>query len=83
MACSEVEVLQSSAIWWFTLIACGKSPGKAPGKANMIGCTSLVPRPRPAFRRLQYGKAFTVLIATESWAGPGNEAMVALDNKVM
>ena len=31
--------------------------------------TSLVPRPRPAFRRLQY-----VLIATESWVGPGNEA---------
>ena len=31
---------------------------------------SLVPSPRPAFRRLQY-----VLIATESWAGPGNEAI--------
>ena len=29
--------------------------------------TSLVPRLRPAFRRLQYG------IATESWAGPENE----------
>ena len=37
---------------------------------------SLVPRPRPAFRRLQYGKA--VLIATESWAGPGNEATLFL-----
>ena len=73
---------------------------------------SLVPRPRPAFRRLQYGQSYThrsvltkttlsythtlsllfflppieqrclfiaihslVLIATESWAGPGNEAM--------
>ena len=31
---------------------------------------SLVPRPRPAFRRL--------LIATESWAGPGNEARCLL-----
>ena len=30
---------------------------------------SLVPRPRPAFRR-------SVLQATESWAGPGNEASV-------
>ena len=29
---------------------------------------SLVPRPHPAFHRLQYGKV------TESWAGPGNEA---------
>ena len=29
---------------------------------------SLVPRPRPAFRRLQYRKT------TESWAGPGNKA---------
>ena len=29
---------------------------------------SLVSRPRPAFRR------FSVLQATESWAGPGNEA---------
>ena len=29
---------------------------------------SLVPRPRPAFRRLQYGKVM------ESWVGPGNEA---------
>ena len=28
-------------------------------------CSSLVPRPCPAFRHLQ---------ATESWAGPGNEA---------
>ena len=36
--------------------------------AMVVDC-SLVPRPRPAFRRLQY-----VLIATESWAGPGNEA---------
>ena len=57
---------------------------------------SLVPRPRPAFRRLQYGLAnflqladyvmltwekipgsprFSVLQATESWVGPGNEAM--------
>ena len=34
---------------------------------------SLVPRPRPAFHRLQYG--FSVLQAIESWAGPGNEAM--------
>ena len=33
---------------------------------------SLVPRPRPAFRRLQY--QLSVLQATESWAGPGNEA---------
>ena len=32
---------------------------------------SLVPRPRPAFRRLQYG-----LIMTESWVGPGNEAIL-------
>ena len=32
------------------------------------GVASLVPRPRPVFRHLQYGKA------TESWAGPGNEA---------
>ena len=31
--------------------------------------TTLIPRPCPAFRRLQY-----VLKATESWAGPGNEA---------
>ena len=29
---------------------------------------SLVPRPRPAFHCFQYRKA------TESWAGPGNEA---------
>ena len=36
---------------------------------------SLVPRPRPAFRRLQY-----VLIATESWAGPGNEATLRPKN---
>ena len=34
---------------------------------------SLVTRPRPAFRRL-----LTVLKATESWAGPGNEAMYTL-----
>ena len=33
---------------------------------------SLIPRLCPAFRRLQYGKA------TESWVGPGNEAMLAL-----
>ena len=32
---------------------------------------SLVPRPRPAFCHLQYGK----LQATESWVGPGNEAI--------
>ena len=32
--------------------------------------TSLVPRPCPAFRHLQYG--FSVLQATESWVGPGN-----------
>ena len=31
---------------------------------------SLVPRPRPAFRRLQYGKV------VESWAGPGNEVIL-------
>ena len=31
---------------------------------------SLVPTPRPAFRRFQYR-----LKATESWAGPGNEAI--------
>ena len=42
-------------------------------------CSSLVPRPRPAFRRLQYGTVLqatesTVLQVTESWAGPGNEA---------
>ena len=43
-------------------------------KCFVQGLVSLVPRPRPAFRRLQYGKAWTVLIATESWAGPGNEA---------
>ena len=30
---------------------------------------SLVPRPHPAFRRLQYG-----LQAMESWVGPGYEA---------
>ena len=30
--------------------------------------SSLVPRPRPAFRR------YSVLQATKSWAGPGNEA---------
>ena len=34
--------------------------------------SSLVPRPRPTFHRLQYGKAFSVLIAIESWCG--NEA---------
>ena len=38
-------------------------------------CTSLVLRPRPAFRRLQYGKV------TESWAGPGNEATCVLYTK--
>ena len=32
---------------------------------------SLVPSPRPAFRRFQL---VSVLQATESWAGPGNEA---------
>ena len=31
---------------------------------------SLVPRPRPAFHH------FAVLLATESWAGPGNKATV-------
>ena len=31
---------------------------------------SLVPRPRPAFRRILYGKA------TKSWAGPGYEASI-------
>ena len=31
--------------------------------------SSLIPRPRPAFRHFQY-----VLQVTESWEGPGNEA---------
>ena len=35
---------------------------------QLLGCSSLVPSPRPAFRR------FAVWKATESWAGPGNEA---------
>ena len=36
----------------------------------LISCCwiSLIPRPRPAFCHLQYGKAM------ESWVGPGNEA---------
>ena len=38
---------------------------------------SLVPRPRPAFRRFLYG--LSVLKATESWAGPGNEATLTSD----
>ena len=38
--------------------------------------SSLVPRPRPAFRHLQY-----VLQVTESWAGPGNEAKQVLVTK--
>ena len=37
--------------------------------------SSLVPRPRPAFRRLQYGKAASAFFrATETARGPGNEA---------
>ena len=34
---------------------------------------SLVPRPCPAFRRLQCGKMGEGLV-WKSWAGPGNEA---------
>ena len=37
---------------------------------------SLVPRPRPAFRRYLI-VCFSELQATESWAGPGNEATVS------
>ena len=38
-------------------------------------CASLVPRPRPArlWPRSQAPPSFSVLQATESWAGPGNE----------
>ena len=55
-------------------------------KTDKRAKTSLVPSPRPAFRHLQYGKAgtrekryqalsrFSVLQATESWAGSENEA---------
>ena len=58
---------------------------------------SLVPRPRPAFHHLQYGKAlpyckrrkagwglgtFTVLQAMESWVGPGNVYRTASDGKL-
>ena len=39
---------------------------------------SLIPRLHPAFRHLQYGTRFSVLQATESWAGPGNEATTIL-----
>ena len=38
-----------------------------------VARSSLVPRPRPAFRRLQYG-----LIVTESWVGPGNKAKLGV-----
>ena len=40
------------------------------GLISGASAVSLVPRPRPAFRR------FSVLQATENWAGPGNEAAV-------
>ena len=41
----------------------------------LILLNSLVPRPRLAFRRLQFFLSrFSILIVTESWMGPGNEA---------
>ena len=41
----------------------------------LILLNSLVPRPRLAFRRLQFFLSrFSILIVTESWMGPRNEA---------
>ena len=41
-------------------------------KVQILEWSSLVPRPRPAFRCLQ------AQTATESWAGPGNKATLTL-----
>ena len=57
----------------FTLALHVAWPDRRRTRAFFAAICSLVPRPRPAFRRLQYGTEI-VLIATESWAGPGNEA---------
>ena len=43
------------------------------GLISGTSAVSLVPRPRPTFR------SFSVLQATESWAGAGNEATVSRD----
>ena len=77
-----------SALTWFNqslnyikigVAARGISSSKLPltsvsGSIFGIYTSSLVPRPRPAFRRLQYGKAGQPKAAS----GPGNEAIYLL-----
>ena len=44
--------------------------------AQPRSAASLVPRPRPAFCRLQYGKALYRTVSDGKLGGPGNEAIV-------
>ena len=55
-------------IWWWWWCSVASFPGLPTVQFLIVYC-SLVPKPRPAFCHLQYGKVM------ESWAGPGNEAM--------
>ena len=54
---------------------CTKVTSVSARKKPMVPVEQLVPRPHPAFRHFRYN---SVLKATESWAGPGNESRFLL-----
>ena len=47
---------------------------------KLVKC-SLVPRPRPAFRNLQYGKAVKDFLFAHGWGEPGKKADVFLEEQ--
>ena len=66
LSCADAALRQQLLAWY--VASCDRCKGRKGGTIIVHGTFALAsfPVPRPAFRRLQYGKA--VLRATKSWA---------------